>query len=112
MATINISDPINLLLILILTAILIFLGKEIKKSLIPQVMLFIYLALLILHAVQLMTIGKVDDEIIYTLYRCILFDFLFILMTFISYLWVDELETRVKKKKSIDNSLDWFWKQV
>lgn len=112
MATINIAEPINLLLILIATALLIFLGKEIKKSRIPQVMLFIYLALLVLHVIQLMGMGPADEEMINTLYRCILFDFLFILMSFISYLWVDDLETRAKKKKSIDNSLDWFWKKV
>lgn len=112
MATINISEPINLLLILLATVLLIFLGKEIKKSLIPQVMLFVYLILLVLHVIQLMGMGIADAEIISTLYKCILFDFLFILMTFISYLWVDELESKFKKKKSIDNSLDWFWKKV
>ena len=112
MATINISDPINLLLVLIVTAILIFLGKEIKKSLIPQVMLFIYLILLVLHVVQLIGMPPVEEGMINSLYKCILYDFLFILMTFISYLWVDDLESKVKKKKSIDNSLDWFWKKV
>ena len=112
MATINISDPINLALILIITVLLIFLGKEIKKSLIPQLLLFIYLVLLILHVAQLMSMGVGDELIINTLYKCIFFDFLFVLITFLSYLWVDDLEARFKKKKSIDNSLNWFWKQV
>ena len=39
-------------------------------------------------------------------------DFAFIFITFMSYLWVDELEAKKNNKKSIDNSLDWFWKQV
>ena len=39
-------------------------------------------------------------------------DFVFILITFFSYLWVDDIEAKVKGTKSIDNSLDWFWKKV
>ena len=59
-----------------------------------------------------MGMGPEDAELISTLYKCITFDFLFILMSFISYLWVDDMEARLKKKKSIDNSLDWFWKKI
>ncbi len=112
MPTINISNPINLVLLLAATVLLIFLGKETKKSLIPQIVLFVYVILLVLHVIQLMGMGPEDAELISTLYKCITFDFLFILMSFISYLWVDDMEARLKKKKSIDNSLDWFWKKI
>ena len=47
-----------------------------------------------------------------TLSRCIAIDFVFILISFFSYLWVDDIEAKAKNKKSIDNSLDWFWKNV
>ena len=39
-------------------------------------------------------------------------DLIFVLLSFIGYLWVDDIEAKVKKKKSIDNSLDWFWNKV
>ena len=35
-----------------------------------------------------------------------------IFISYASYLWVDDVETKAKKKKSIDNSLEWFWKNV
>ena len=35
-----------------------------------------------------------------------------ILLSYISYLWVDDIEAKEKNKKSIDNSLDWFWKKI
>lgn len=44
--------------------------------------------------------------------RCIVIDFLFVLITFFSYLWVDDIESKFKGTKSIDNSLDWFWKKI
>ena len=42
----------------------------------------------------------------------ITWDFSFILLSYISYLWVDEVEAKYKNKKSIDNSLSWFWNKV
>ena len=39
-------------------------------------------------------------------------DAIMIFLSYIAYLWVDDIETKEKNKKSIDNSLDWFWKKV
>ena len=37
---------------------------------------------------------------------------LVILLSFVSYLWIDDIEAKEKKKKSIDDSLSWFWTKV
>ena len=39
-------------------------------------------------------------------------DAIMIFLSYIAYLWVDDIETKEKNKKSIDNSLEWFWKKV
>ena len=44
--------------------------------------------------------------------QSIIFDLVFIFLSFISYLWIDDVEAKVKKKKVIDNSLDWFWSET
>ena len=44
--------------------------------------------------------------------RSILVDFVFIFLSFISYLWIDDIQAKVEKKKSIDDSLSWFWAKV
>ena len=44
--------------------------------------------------------------------RSITFDLVFVFLSFISYLWIDDIEARAKNKKSLDNSLDWLWKKV
>lgn len=108
---INISNPLTAILLLAATVLLIFLGKERKKSRIPQVVLIVYLAMLILHVIQLMTMS-VTDETVNILYKCIALDFVFTLIAFLSYLWVDDIEAKATGKKSVDNSLDWFWKNV
>ncbi len=109
---IDVSNPLTLFLALIATVLLIFLGKESKKSRIPQVLLIVYLAMLILHVIQLMTVNVTNQETINTLYKCIAIDFVFTLITFLAYLWVDDIEAKSKGKKVVDNSLDWFWSKV
>ena len=109
----NTADPINTILILAATLLLVYLGKEIKKSLIPQIVLFVHLAVIIIHAVQFVTLaGTATQEIIRVLSSSLAVDFGLVIVSFLAYLWVDDIESKIKKSKVISNSLDWFWKQV
>ena len=108
----DISNTLTLLLMLAATVLLIFLSQEIKKSVIGAVILFIYLILLIIHVAQVATLPEEFRYMLSTLSRCIVIDFIFVFITFFSYLWVDDIETKATGKKSLDNSLDWFWKKV
>ncbi len=108
----DISNPLTLVLMLAMTVLLIFLAQEIKKSSVAAIMLFAYLVILIMHVAQLATLPEEFRYMLTTISRCVAIDFIFILITFFSYLWVDDIEAKVKGKKSIDNSLDWFWKKV
>lgn len=108
----DISNPLTLILMLAATVLLIFLSQEIKKSYITAITLFIYLVILIVHVTQIATLSEEFRYMITTLSRCIAIDFVFVLITFFSYLWVDDIEAKARGKKSIDNSLDWFWKKV
>ena len=108
----DISNPLTLILMLAATVLLIFLAQEVKKSFISAIVLFVYLVLLIVHVAQIATISEEYRYMISTLSRCIAINFVFILITFLSYLWVDDIEAKKTGKKSIDNSLDWFWKKV
>jgi len=94
------------------TVLLIFLSQEVKKSYIAAIMLFGYLIVLIMHVAQVATLSEEYRYLLTTLSRCIVIDFIFVLITFFSYLWVDDIETKIAGRKSIDNSLDWFWKKI
>lgn len=108
----DISNPLTLILMLAATVLLIFLAQEIKKSYVSSIMLVVYLIILIMHVAQLATLSEEFRYMVTTLSRCIAIDFVFILITFFSYLWVDDIEAKAKGKKSIDNSLEWFWKKI
>lgn len=108
----NIANPVTLLLVVLAVALLIFLGQEVKKSVAVAIPLFAFLILLIIHVAQVTTLSGDTAELANTLYKCIALDFLFILVTFFAYLWVDDIEAKTNNIKSIDNSLDWFWKEI
>lgn len=108
----DISNPLTLVLMLAATVLLIFLAQEIKKSAVAAVALIAYLVILIIHVAQMTTLAEEFRYLSETLSRCITIDFIFILITFFAYLWVDDIEAKANNKKSYDNSLDWFWKKV
>lgn len=113
MFIIDVTNPLTLVLLLVATALLIFLGKEIKKPHAPAISLILFLVLILIHSIQLVVIPEVNYEAYRsTLLGCITVDLIMIFIAFFGYLWIDDIACRFYKKKSIDNSLDWFWKQV
>ena len=108
----DISNPLTLLLMLLATVLLIFLAQEVKKSMIGAIVLFVYLILLIVHVAQVATLPEEYRYLLSTLTRCVVIDFVFVFISFFAYLWIDDIETKATGKKSIDNSLDWFWRKV
>ena len=113
MFVINITEPITLLLLTLATVLLIFLGKEIKKPYIPAIALVAYLILVVMDSIQLAGLTQELYETYYKMFiNCIAIDCVMIFISFFAYLWVDDIASKFYKKKSIDNSLDWFWKKV
>ena len=109
----NTANPINAVLILAATLLLVYLGKETKKSVIPQVVLFVHLALIIVHAVQFITLsGTASQDIIRILTSSMGVDFGLVIISILAYLWIDDIEAKTKKSKVVSKSLDWFWKDI
>lgn len=109
----DVTNPLTLILLLAATVLLIFLGKEIKKPHAPALALIFFLILILIHSIQLAIIPELNYELYRSiLLECLTVDLVMIFITFFGYLWVDDIACKFYKKKSIDNSLDWFWKQV
>ena len=110
---IDLTNPVTTILLVMATALLIFLGREVKKPYIAALPLVFFLVLVLIHSIQLANIPEVNYELQRSLViGSIAVDLIMIFVTFFGYLWIDDLACRFYKKKSIDNSLDWFWKQV
>ena len=113
MFIIDLTNSLTLVLLLAATVLLIFLGKEVKKPVIPALALFAYLILVTIHSIQLATLtSELHDVYFKILINCISVDCIMIFVSFFAYLWIDDIASKFYKKKSIDNSLDWFWKEI
>ena len=110
MYVLDLTNPLVLLAALMVYAFLMILGKEYKKSALPAISLFIFLTTLIIYGVQMFTSNNADTNKL--LASCIGYNSVLVFLSYISYLWVDDMESKAKNKKSIDNSLDWFWNKV
>ena len=110
MFMLNTTQPLTVILLVVATVLLIFLGKEIKKPIVPALALIFFLVILVCHAAQLAL--PTYEEYYTTIRYCIAFELVMVFITFFSYLWVDDIASKFFNKKSVDKSLDWFWKEV
>lgn len=112
MPFVDFTNILTVLLAVILFGLIVFLGKELHKSGLPAIMLFVFLIILVCHAMELMLIPNIEEVVYHAIARSIAVDFGFIFLSFVSYLWIDEIQSKIEKKKSIDDSLNWFWAKV
>lgn len=112
MPIIDLSNPYNVLVAIILYILVLFLAREIKRSNVTCIMLLAFLTIIVGHCVEYVIVQDPTGKITSTLANCIAVDFVFTFLSFIAYLWMDDVESKDRKIKSIDNSLDWFWKKV
>ena len=111
MPMINLTEPLALFVALLLFVLVLWFSYQSKKSVITGIMLFIFIAILVLHALEF-SMGTLTTEGLQATIQSIIFDLVFIFLSFVSYLWIDDIEAREKKKKSIDDSLSWFWSKI
>ncbi len=110
MPLINFTEPFAILTALVLFILVLLLAKENKKSIFLAIMLGVFLLIIAGHTIEFSISNEVELQNIYA--KCITVDFIFIFLSFISYLWIDDMEAKAGKKKSIDDSLNWFWSKV
>lgn len=109
---IDFTNPFAILVAVVLFVLVLLLAKETKKSIIPAIMLGIFLIIIAGHSIELSLVKENLVELQSSIAKCITVDFVFILLSFFSYLWIDDIEAKTNKKKSVDDSLNWFWSKV
>lgn len=108
----DLTNLLTLFLVLIATILFIYLSQETKRSVVVAIPLFAFLIDLVIHTVQILTLSEELSYLYSTLCSNLAIDFTFLLVTFLAYLWADEVEAKAFNKKSVDDSLKWLWKKV
>lgn len=103
---------INLNIILVTLAIVLIciaLAKELKN---PYIAIGLLIFSIILLINSCLSIDLVPEESRYEVYMSIAVEFFLILMCYITYLWIDDLNARRLNLKSYDDSLVWMWNET
>ena len=109
---INLSDPFSILVATVLFVLILFLARETKRKMVVGLLLVAFLVIIMGHTFEFFTLPDLPESTVTAVLRSIAMDFIFIFISFISYLWIDDVESKEKDIKSLNNSLDWFWKKV
>lgn len=96
---------------LIMVLVIVF-ARKIENTILPSFLILLNLALLVYHTyiVNYLPVGL--EDAISRVYMYIATDFLWILISFLAYLWIDDISARKFNKKSYDNSISWFWDKL
>ena len=103
---------INLNIILVTLAIVLIciaLAKELKN---PYIAIGLLIFSVILLINSCLSIDLVPEESRYEVYMSIAVEFFLILMCYITYFWIDDLNARRLNLKSYDDSLVWMWNET
>lgn len=106
------ANPIMIIIYILTISLLIYISRKTKKPIILIFALVVIIGMLIFHSVTLDKISSVEEGVISHTYHCIAVDLVLILITFISYLWIDDIIAKEKHLKSYDDSLSWFWNKI
>lgn len=111
MPLINFTDPFTSLVALSIFLLTLFLSRELKRK---WPMMLVLFAILLIACTNTVEYFMAHGNALYlkTIATCIGIDFAYTFVSFIAYLWMDDIESKERKQKSINSSLDWFWKKV
>lgn len=109
----DLTNLFTISLITIATVLLIYLSQEIKRSFVAAIPLFAFVLDLVIHTIQVLTLKEEFSYLYSTLTANMAIDFVFLLLTFLAYLWADDVEAKEFNKKTLNSKgIDWLFKQV
>ena len=95
-----------------ITVLLIILGRKLELSVLPGIATLENLVFLVYHSLKLDSIADGNSLSTSMEYNYLLVGFALLLISFIAFLWVDDIVAKKKNKKSYDDSLSWFWDKI
>ena len=109
----DLTNLLTLVLVILAIILFIFLSQETKRSMVAAIPLFAVVIDLVVHTIQMLTLKQEYSYLFSTLCYNMAIDFTLLLVTFLAYLWADEVEAKTFNKKTINSKgINWLWKKV
>ena len=107
----NTANPILIISIVLIISGIIIICRKLEVAWPLIIVMICIVGYMIYHSILLDNLEK-ESALLRTVYHCIAFDLMYMLISFISYLWIDSIIAKKKKLKSYDDSLNWFWDKL
>ena len=109
----DLTNLLTLFLVVAATVLFIYLSQEVKRSMVAVIPLFAFLIDLVIHTIQMLKLSAEFSYLYNKLCINMAIDFAFLLVTFLAYLWADDVEAKALNKKTIDSKgINWLFKKV
>ena len=103
----NTANPIVIIFYTIVISSIIFLGRKTEKPIFLILLTAYILVILVIH-----TSGGITTKFTSSKYVSVVFDLIFLFLSFFGYLWIDDINAKNKNLKNYDSSLSWFWDEL
>lgn len=122
MPIINFTNPVMVIVALVLFLLCLFLGKNSKSNTPICIVLLCFTSILVGHTIEVTKALNLD--VVLTLIKCIVIDEIFTFVSFLAFLWLDKIQIEEGKKKgnkggkkkiedkTVEDGLDLLWKKV
>ncbi len=100
MPIINFSNPFSIFIGVVLFVLVLYLAKrKQKRHGLQERCCLLFIGLLVFHTIEFALLGSDSQEVYKAITISAGVDLLFVFLSFISYLWVDDMEAKERKKK-------------
>lgn len=108
----NYLNHFEIVVITLATVGVIAFSKKTEKPAFLGALIIAYLGMLLYHTYILNHLPAIFEQQISNTYLCLAMDFLWLLISFLGYLWIDDIRGIKLQKKNYDNSMAWFWSKL
>ncbi len=106
---IDLTNPVILIPTLAILLICVAISKKIKNPYIMLGILALNIGLLLSHFFGMNSENLQNEK---SLYYSIAIDFAMLLISFLSYLWIDNIKAKEGGSKVIEDGISWFWDKI
>ncbi|MBR3153167.1 MAG: hypothetical protein IKF52_06195 [Clostridia bacterium] len=105
---IDLTNPVLIFPILGIVLASVYVAKKIKNPYVVLTILVLNIGLLLSHFLKIGSDGIDEQKVFFS----IALDLSLLLISFIAYLWVDNIKSKESGAKTLNDGISWFWDKI
>ena len=111
MPIVNFSNTVTVVLAIILLLLVLYIGKNTQRSWLLAGAVMVFLILFVGHVCEITLIKYMSTEIRNALNTSVIIDFVFVLVSFAGYAWLNYLHSKGENKQVLEENSNFYSKK-